>query len=69
MIPEYDALYDLKKEWYYEFLPFLSNQGIIVLAIISRIRANKFFLILCINYQTGVAWSYVITLSQNLYFS
>ena len=26
MIPEYDALYDLKKQWYYEFLPFLSNQ-------------------------------------------
>ena len=26
MIPEYDALYDLKKQWYYEFLPFLLNQ-------------------------------------------
>ena len=26
MIPEYDALYDLKRQWYYEFLPFLSNQ-------------------------------------------
>ena len=26
MIPEYDALYYLKKQWYYEFLPFLSNQ-------------------------------------------
>ena len=23
MIPEYDALYDLKKQWYYEFLPFV----------------------------------------------
>ena len=26
MIPEYDALYDLERQWYYEFLPFLSNQ-------------------------------------------
>ena len=26
MIPEYDALYDLKRQWYYEFLPFLSSQ-------------------------------------------
>ena len=26
MIPEYDALYDLKRQWHYEFLPFLSNQ-------------------------------------------
>ena len=23
MIPEYDALYDLKKQWYYEFFAFL----------------------------------------------
>ena len=26
MIPEYDALYDLERQWYNEFLPFLSNQ-------------------------------------------
>ena len=26
MIPEYDALYDLKRQWCYEFLPFLLNQ-------------------------------------------
>ena len=25
-IPEYEALYDLKRQWYYEFVPFLSNQ-------------------------------------------
>ena len=26
MIPEYDAIYDLKRQWSYEFVPFLSNQ-------------------------------------------
>ena len=26
MIPEYDALYDLKRQSYYELVPFLSNQ-------------------------------------------
>ena len=26
MIPQYDALYDLKRQWYNEFLPFLSYQ-------------------------------------------
>ena len=25
-IPEYEALYDLKMQWCYEFVPFLSNQ-------------------------------------------
>ena len=26
MIPEYDAVYDLKRQWYYELVPLLSNQ-------------------------------------------
>ena len=34
MIPEYDNLNDLKRQWYYEFVPFLWNQpGIDILIL------------------------------------
>ena len=43
MIPEYDALYDLKRQWYYEFLPFLSNQPGIDKLILGDTFNSRFF--------------------------
>ena len=38
MIPECDALYDLKRQWYYDFVPFLSYQpGIEILILGSDV--------------------------------
>ena len=42
MIPKYDALYDLKRQWYYEFVPFLSNQsGIDILLLWGDVACTK----------------------------
>ena len=42
MIPEYDALYDLKRQWYNEFLPFLSNQPGIDILILGGDVARRY---------------------------
>ena len=42
IIPEYDALYDLKKQWYDEFVPFLSNQPGIAIVIIGGDVARRY---------------------------
>ena len=42
MIPEYDALYDLKRQWYYEFVLFLSNQPGIDILILGGDVARRY---------------------------
>ena len=42
MIPKYDALYDLKRQWYYEFVPFLSNQSGIDILILWGDVARRY---------------------------
>ena len=49
-IPEYEALYDLKRQWYYEFVPFSSNQpGIDIL-----ILGGDVAIIVCLFYVSGL---------------
>ena len=47
MIPEYDALYDLKRQWYNEFMPFLSNQPGIDILILGGDVARRYVLPHC----------------------
>ena len=42
MIPEYDVLYDLKRQWYNDFLPFLSNQPGIDILILGGDVARRY---------------------------
>ena len=42
MIPEYDALYDLKRQWYNEFLPYLSNQPEINILLLGGDVARRY---------------------------
>ena len=42
MIPEYDALYYLKRQWYYEFVLFLSNQPGIDILILGGDVARRY---------------------------
>ena len=42
MIPEYDAFCDLKRQWYYEYVPFLSDQPGIDILIMGGDVARRY---------------------------